>query len=101
MSTAIASWGNSEAIRIPQDMLRRAGLHKGDRVTFEINERGNLEIVPEEKEHRHVAPARGVTYESLFKDYDVSAAVKMPMPEGECTWPDDDMAGAEYEAWSR
>lgn len=100
MSTAIARWGNSEAVRIPQETLRRAGLRKGDRVVFTINERGNIELVPEDQAHRRVAPARGVSYESLFKGWE-GAAEDEGAQEGADAWPDEDLEGAEFEAWSR
>lgn len=46
MNTAIAGWGNSVAIRIPKHLLKDTGLNKGDAVNLEVNERGNIEIVP-------------------------------------------------------
>ena len=95
MTTAVASWGNSEAIRIPQDILRRSGLRRGDRVDFSINERGNIEIIPEKNAHRCVEPAKNVTYETLFNGYAPVEDSGMP------AWPNDDMRGAEFEAWSR
>lgn len=94
MATAIANWGNSEAIRIPREILRRAGLRRGDRVTFIINSNGNLELIPEHQTHRRVAPARDVTYDMLFKNY------QGPVQSNTSAWPDDNLVGAEHEAWS-
>lgn len=95
MSTPIAAWGNSEAIRIPREILRSVGLRKGDRVGFEVNARGRLEIVPEEEMHRRVVPARGVTFESLFRGHEDAGGSSAD------AWPNEDMVGAEWESWSR
>lgn len=95
MGTPIAAWGNSEAVRIPREMLRLVGLRRGDRVGFEVNAQGRLEIVPEKEVHRNVVPARGVTFDGLFKGY------KNPAPDGETAWPNEDMVGAERDSWSR
>lgn len=94
MPTAIASWGNSDAVRIPREALRSVGLRRGDRVSFIPNEKGHLEIVPEKKQHRRVEPARGITFETLFKGYQESA----PEQNG---WANEDMVGAEWDAWAR
>lgn len=103
MSTAISSWGNSDAVRIPQGVLRDAGLRRGDRVVVAVNERGNIELVPEAAAHRRVSPARGVTYEALFKGFDSSsmAALREASRDDGSAWLDEDLCGAEYEAWSR
>ena len=93
MGTAISTWGNSEAVRIPRETLRLAGLCKGDRVVFEINSRGRIELVPEELSHRRVMPAKGVTFDELFKHYDGGVA------DNAAAWPDDDILGAELDAW--
>ena len=111
MSTTIAAWGNSEAVRIPRETLRAVGLHKGDRVSFSVNERGNIEIVPQRADrvaHRCVAPARGITYETLFAGYDPDAsgalagpAASVASPSSTPAWPNDDLTGAEYQAWAQ
>lgn len=96
MSTAIATWGNSEAVRIPRDVLKTAGLRKGDRVNLSLNAAGRIEIVPAAREHRRVRPAKNITFETLFDGYDASSV------EAASTgaWPSDDLVGAEWEAWS-
>ena len=91
--TKVSSWGNSEAVRIPRGVLRAAGLSSGDDVDVAVNERGNIELVPGERAHRRIRPARHVTYESLFADYKGDAQV-----DSACVWPDA-MVGAEGEAW--
>lgn len=93
METAIASWGNSEAVRIPKDLLRRVGLKKGDRVSLCINRQGRLELVPQHQAHRRVLPERGVTFDSLFKNYEGGAI------DNTSAWPADEFVGAERDAW--
>lgn len=94
-ATRISSWGNSEAVRIPRSILRIAGLVSGDKVDVTVNERNNIELVRREAPHRRVMPEPGITFDSLFRGY-VPPDDPLPAP-----WPDDDMVGAEYQAWSR
>ena len=93
-ATTIAKWGNSEAIRIPKDILQKLGLKSGDKVKITANEMGNIEIVPTPQEHRHIRPAKGITFESLFEGYVYNPEDSMS------AWPDHDLIGAEYESWS-
>lgn len=95
MATTIAPWGNSEAVRIPRDVLRSAGLRRGDQVSFEVNRSGRIEIVPQKRQHRCVEPARGVTFDSLFEGYEGARL------ENGDAWPSDDLVGAERDAWAR
>ena len=97
MATAIATWGNSEAVRIPRAVLREAGLRKGDQVEVRVNSAGIIEIAPLKRPHRRVAPTRGVTFDALFPDFDASAE----RPRMEPAWPNDDLIGAEWDAWAR
>ncbi len=94
-STRVASWGNSEAIRIPQSILRAAGLAPGDRVEIVVNERHNIEVFRKAPEHRRVRPAEGITFDTLFAGYNSETC-----PTSEPAWPDEDMQGDEFEAWS-
>ena len=99
MSTAVATWGNSEAVRIPRDTLRKAGLRKGDRVSFAVNAHGRIEIVPERKEHRRAVPARGVSFETLFAGWE-GAGSGGNAGSGAGGWPNDELVGAERDAWA-
>ena len=92
MSTTISSWGNSEAIRMPKEMLRQVGLRQGDVVDFEINERGHLEIVPK-KTYREGVRRRRLTFNDLFKGYSGK-----PL-NNEDAWGDESFIGAEKDAW--
>lgn len=48
MYTTIQKWGNSRAVRIPKDILEKAGLCENDRVEIMV-EKGNLLIKPVKK----------------------------------------------------
>lgn len=95
MMTAIATWGNSAAIRLPKSLLNRLNLKSGDEVSLEVNDRGNLEVVPVPSPHRRVMPSQALTADALFKGY---TGGRRNSSEA---WPNDDMTGAEYTAWSR
>lgn len=94
MSTTIATWGNSDAVRIPRDVMVGSGLKTGDRVDVTIADRGVVVIRLAGTPHRHVAPAEGVSFESLFSGYAGERATSTdPLPE-------DDLVGAERDAWA-
>ena len=95
--TTIATWGNSEAVRIPRAVLRQAGLRSGDEVSVRVGEGGCIEIVPSRAAHRRVAPERGVTFDTLFPGFDPKTSTAY---RGQA-WPDDDLVGAEWDAWAR
>ena len=94
--TTVATWGNSEAVRIPRALLNAAGLKKGDRVCIEFDSARCLRIypAPAPSGHRRVAPARGASFEELFKEYEGGR------PAASDAWPTDVLEGAERDAWS-
>lgn len=94
-ATKISTWGNSDAVRIPRQVLKAVGLASGDSVNVVVNERNNIEIVRKKGGHRCVKPAKGITFESLFTGYDLAKATSTE------AWPNEGMIGAEFEAWSR
>jgi antitoxin component of MazEF toxin-antitoxin module len=94
MTTAVAQWGNSYAIRVPREQLRLAGLVQGDKVDIRVNQQGYLEIIPAGEAHRRVRPSRLMSYEELFKDY------RGGRLDNREAWPDDGFEGAEFGAWS-
>ncbi|MDR1185291.1 MAG: hypothetical protein LBK67_10930 [Coriobacteriales bacterium] len=94
MTTAVAQWGNSYAIRVPREKLRLAGLAHGDKVDIRVNQQGYLEIIPASETHRRVRPSRLVSYEELFKDYHGGRL------DNRDAWPEDGFEGAELSAWS-
>lgn len=93
--TTIAPWGNSEAVRIPREILRSAGLRRGDQVSFAVNRSGRIEIVPQKQPHRRVEPTRGVSFDTLFKGYDGGSL------NNSGAWPNDDLVGAEWDSWAQ
>ena len=42
--TTVAKWGNSPAIRIPKNVMERAGLREGDAVGFEVEAPGVIVV---------------------------------------------------------
>ncbi len=93
-ATTVSKWGNSEAVRIPRDILRAIGLRAGDKVKMSTTPQGGIHIMPECKEHRRVKPDPTITYEVLFGGYEPPTSL-----QGD-PWASDDMVCAEWEAWS-
>ena len=46
MHLQIAKWGNSLAMRLPADLVRRLGLREGDSVELQLTADGGLAIRP-------------------------------------------------------
>lgn len=46
MDLKVAKWGNSLALRIPSEIVRRLGLHEGATVEAQITVDGSLSIRP-------------------------------------------------------
>ncbi len=42
----VAKWGNSLAVRLPNEWVRKAGLREGDSVEAEVTARGEITLVP-------------------------------------------------------
>lgn len=93
-TTTISKWGNSEAVRIPKDILRTVGLCAGDKVRISAEVDGSITIKADIRPHRRIKPLSGITFESLFKDYKPSSQ------DTTDAWENEDMIGAEAEAWS-
>ena len=96
METTIGTWGDSEAIRLPQALLKLLDLHKGGKVSWDVNERANIEIAPVPAQHRRVTAKHGVMFDSLFRDYDPNSTLET----APAAWPNDDLVGAEWDAWA-
>lgn len=95
-TTKIATWGNSDAIRIPRSLLAATGLRAGDQVELTTTPRGGIEInrlVPTQP-HRHVRPKNHVTFEDLFAEYDGGRLDNVD------AWPQDEMTPTERRSWS-
>jgi len=43
---AIRRWGNSLAVRLPADCLRKAGLQEGDQISIVVEPDGHLSLKP-------------------------------------------------------
>jgi antitoxin component of MazEF toxin-antitoxin module len=61
MEAVIVKWGNSSALRIPAECIRRLGFNVNDRVFLDVED-GKLTVA------KTPGPAKG-TLEYLFKDY--------------------------------
>lgn len=46
MTTNLARWGNSLAVRLPRAVVRAAGFQEGDRVELHVEENGTVVLVP-------------------------------------------------------
>ena len=46
METSIQQWGNSLAVRLPGECVRKAGLREGDSVEAEVAPSGEITLVP-------------------------------------------------------
>jgi antitoxin MazE len=46
MDLQVSKWGNSLALRIPSEIVRRLGLHEGATVEAQLNVDGSLSIRP-------------------------------------------------------
>lgn len=46
MRLLVAKWGNSLAVRLPSECVRKAGLREGDSVEAEVTSSGEITLVP-------------------------------------------------------
>ena len=60
MQISVGKWGNSNAIRIPAELLKAISAKQGDKLDVEI-ENGKLVLGLDSKDE--------LTFEQLFKDY--------------------------------
>ena len=83
MISQVAKWGNSQGIRIPAAILRKAELEMNDLVYIEADKPGNITL------SKKSLPKKG-TIEYLFKDYSgeifTTELVDLGEPKGEEKW---------------
>ncbi len=91
MRVDLAKWGNSAAVRIPKQILERLNIAIGDALDLSTGEDGCIYIMPLKGEHRKIKAAKGVTAKGLFAGYHASEPIQ--------AWSDEDMLGAERDAW--
>ena len=46
MTTQLAKWGNSLAVRLPKTALQAARLQEGDKIEVQVDESGTIVLVP-------------------------------------------------------
>lgn len=74
MLTNIAKWGNSLAIRIPQNIAKEIDLAEGSEVALEIID-GNLVLKPSKRKNYSLEElVRGITPENLHGEIDHGVA---------------------------
>jgi len=65
MNLHIAKWGNSLAMRLPADLVRRFGLRDGDRVEAQLTADGALTIRPANWSRRAFAAELAASRQAL------------------------------------
>jgi antitoxin MazE len=66
VTSVVSKWGNSQALRLPVEIIRRLELKTNDRVFLEVED--NVDSAPILLITKAPAPKKG-TIEYLFKDY--------------------------------
>ena len=61
-ATVVSQWGNSNGIRLPIEILRKAGVELNDKLFFDVDESKRIILT------KYAIPKPG-TLEYLFKDY--------------------------------
>lgn len=80
MSTQLAKWGNSLAVRIPAGLAERARLEEGDRVELSVAEDGALVIRAVSRPYDLDELVAGITPENRHDETDWGE------PVGKETW---------------
>ena len=62
IATTVSQWGNSNAIRVPVEILKRAQVELNDKLFFDVDENKRIILT------KDPVPRHG-TLEYLFKDY--------------------------------
>ncbi|MCL2225226.1 MAG: hypothetical protein FWB96_09710 [Defluviitaleaceae bacterium] len=73
VSTVVSQWGNSNGIRVPVEILKRAQVELNDKLFFDVDENGRIILT------RDPTPRPG-TLEYLFKDY-TDGAFQTELPD--------------------
>jgi len=68
MLTTVARWGNSLAIRLPKNAVAQCGLHEGDAVKIDVDERGQLVVRPAGERLTLAQLVAGITPENRHEE---------------------------------
>jgi antitoxin MazE len=83
----ISKWGNSQALRLPAEIMRRLELHTNDRVFLDLED--DADFGPKLTITKAPSPKKG-TIEYLFKDYSGESfkteLINPKVPIGEERW---------------
>lgn len=74
MGTRIAMWGNSRAVRVPQDVLKRAGINPDEPVEVAAED-GRIVITPARRKPRLEDLLAQIRPEDDFSENDYGPAV--------------------------
>ena len=75
MDTTVAKWGNSLAIRIPQNLAKKIRIAEGSEVEFGVTD-GSLVIKPKKRRRYSLDElVEGITPENLHAEIDSGVAV--------------------------
>ncbi|WP_341525969.1 AbrB/MazE/SpoVT family DNA-binding domain-containing protein [Nostoc sp. UHCC 0302] len=76
MVATVAKWGNSLAVRIPQNLAKEINLAEGSEVDISVVD-GNLVVKPRERRKRYSLDelVKGITSENLHAEVDSGLAV--------------------------
>jgi antitoxin MazE len=75
VTTQVAKWGNSLAVRIPKEMAGKAGLEKGMEVKLTVS-KGSLLLTPKARPKKYTLKglAKGITPQNRHAETDWGAA---------------------------
>ena len=68
--TQVAKWGNSLAVRIPQAMVREAGLGEGDRLSVDLAKDGAIVLRPSRRKYSLDQLVAGITRKNRHRETD-------------------------------
>ena len=75
MKTAVQSWGNSLALRIPKAFAAETDLHEGSEVELTLS-KGNLVVKPIRRKRRSLDELlKGVTAKNIHAETDTGDAI--------------------------
>ena len=78
--TQVSRWGNSLAIRIPQSLVREAGLTPGDRLSLDVTPEGDILVRSQRRKYTLEELVAGITSKNRHSETDWGA------PRGKEAW---------------
>jgi len=78
--TQLAKWVNSLAVRIPQDVIRAAGLEGGEQLSLDLAEDGSIVLRPGRRKYSLDELVAGITKTNCHRETDWG------LPQGRESW---------------